>query len=335
MLNMNMKPGKIPNDVLNKIIIGKISAFRKDVIVHPGIGEDCAVIDFDKYACVLSTDPITGADSNAGRLAVHISCNDIASSGVEPLGIMVTILCPLGTTESELEQLMGQICAAAAELNIEIIGGHTEVTPAVNKIIISTTSIGKALKDAVVSSSGAKPGNSIIITKSVGLEGTAIIAHDFEEKLTNVLNEDEILYAKSLINNISVIKEGVLAGKFGVTSMHDITEGGVLGAAWEIAEASGTGIIINKDLVPVEPVTRRICDFFEIDSLRLISSGCMIITCQDGEGLVKYLEKNGIKATIIGTVTDVTGGRLLVSRSRGDVEEIDPPGSDELYKLIE
>ncbi len=330
-----MKSGKVPNDVLNRIVLSKINAFREDVILRPGVGEDCAAIDFGKYVCVLSTDPITGADSEVGRLAVNISCNDIASSGVEPLGIMVTILCPVGTTESELENIMDQICQTAGALNVEIIGGHTEITPAVNRIVISTTCIGKAIKDMVVSSHGASPGDSVIITKSVGLEGIAIIANDYEEKISGLLNVEEVQTAKGFINFISVVKEGVLAGKFGATSMHDITEGGVLGAAWEIAEASGAGIIINKDLIPVEPITDKICKALGLDVLKLISSGCMLITCKDGEGLVNLLESNNIKAAIIGKISSESSERLLISDFDGSVTNIESPGPDELYKVIQ
>ena len=179
-----MESGKVPNEVLNKIVLSKINRFREDVILRPGIGEDCAAIDFGQYACVLSTDPITGAANDVGQLAVDISCNDIASCGVEPLGLMVTILCPVGTTEAELEKVMEQICSTAAERNVEIIGGHTEVTPAVNRIVLSTTCIGKTLKNELVSSRGARPGDSIVMTKSAGLEGTAIIAKDFEHRRT-------------------------------------------------------------------------------------------------------------------------------------------------------
>lgn len=329
-----MESGKVPNEVLNKLVLSKINAFRKDVILRPGIGEDCAAIDFGKYACVLSTDPITGATNNVGQLAVHISCNDIASCGVEPLGLMVTILCPVGTTEAELERVMEQICLTAAELNVEIIGGHTEVTPAVNRMVLSTTCIGKALKNEIVSSTGAKAGDSIVITKSAGLEGTAIIANDFEHKLVGIISNDEINLAKSFIKSISVVKEGVLAGKFGATSMHDITEGGVLGAAWEVAEASGTGIIIYKDDIPVESVTKAICKALDLDVLRLISSGCMFITCKDGEGLVKLLESNNIKATLIGTVTKNRNERLVIGKKDGTIKAIEPPGPDELYKVI-
>lgn len=329
-----MESGKVSNEVLNKIVLSKINMFRKDVIFRPAIGEDCAAIDFGEYACVLSTDPITGAEKDVGHLAVHISCNDIASSGVEPIGIMVTILCPVGTTETQLGNVMDQICQTAAELKVEVIGGHTEVTPAVNRIVISTTCIGKALKNEMVSSSGARPGDSIVVTKSVGLEGTGIIANDLESKLKDIINTKDIMLAKSFIEHISVVKEGVLAGKFGVSSMHDITEGGVLGAAWEVSEASEAGIIIKKDIIPVEAITEKICMAFNLNVLRLISSGCMLITCKDGEGLVKMLESNNIKATIIGTVTANKDEKLLISDKEGTVEKIEPPASDELYKVI-
>lgn len=328
-----MESGKVPNEVLNKLVLSKINTFRKDVLLRPGIGEDCAAIDFGKYACVLSTDPITGATNNVGELAVHISCNDIASCGIEPLGLMVTILCPVGTTEAELERVMEQVCFTAAELNVEIIGGHTEVTPAVNRMVLSTTCIGKALKNELVSSTGARAGDSIVITKSAGLEGTAIIANDFEHKLSGIISSDELNLAKSFIKSISVVKEGVLAGKFGATSMHDITEGGVLGAAWEVAEASGTGIVIYKDNIPVESVTNSICQALDLDVLKLISSGCMFITCSDGEGLVKLLESNSIKATLIGTVTSNRDERVLISEKDGTTIIIESPGSDELYKV--
>lgn len=329
-----MEAGKVPNEVLDKIVLSKINKIRKDIILRPGIGEDCAAIDFDSYACILSTDPITGAANDIGQLAVHISCNDIASCGVAPLGLMVTILCPVGTSEAELGRVMEQLSGTAAGLNVEIIGGHTEVTAAVNKIVISCTCIGKAPKHRVVSTRGAKPGDSVIITKSAGLEGTAIIARDLEHKISDKLSREQLEQAKSFINSISVVREGVIAGEFGVSSMHDITEGGVLGAAWEIAEASGTGITIDRDKIPVEAVTALICESLGLDVLKLISSGCMLITCKQGEELCRLLEENNIKATIIGSVTADKDEKLLISKKEGSIKHIESPGADELYKVI-
>ena len=325
-----MEIGKVPNDVLKKIIFSKIKTKRQEVLLRPKIGEDCCAVDFGQDVCVLSSDPITGTVNEIGRLAVHISCNDVASCGVEPIGLIVTLLLPPGTTENELDIIMGQVCETADALNIDIMGGHTEVTSAVNRFVIISTAIGKVLKERLVTSSGAKPGDYVILTKSAGIEGTAIIASDREEELVKSFGEEFVRKAKSYINNISVLKEGVLAGRFGVTSMHDVTEGGVLGAVWEVAEASKAGVSIHKELIPVADETLRISEYYGIDPLKLISSGCMVITCSDGIGLVKKLEEAGIKATIIGRVTKRLDKELICLDK---VEKIMPPESDELYKV--
>ena len=326
-----MNIGKVPNDILKEIILGKIKTTRKEVLVRPKIGEDCAVIDFGDYVCVLSSDPITGAVNEVGRLAVHVSCNDVASCGVEPLGLMVTILAPDGTTENDLDIVMGQICDTAAPLNIDIIGGHTEITNSVNRFVIISTAVGRALSGKVINTSGAKPGNSIILTKSAGIEGTAIIAHDKEEILIKNLGKELVSNAKSFIKYISVVKEGIIAGEFGATAMHDVTEGGVLGALWEVTEASDAGAKIFREKIPIENETQKICDYFSIDPLKLISSGCMLITCEDGEGMVNKLVSNGIKATIIGVVTEGSTRHILDGQA---AEEIQQPGSDELYRVV-
>jgi len=327
-----MKIGKIPNDILEKLILNKISANRKEILLRPKIGEDCCAVDFDKYACVLSTDPITGTANEIGRLAVHISCNDIASCGVEPLGLLVTILAPPGTSEAELEKVMSQLCETAASINVDIIGGHTEITAAVNRFVVTSTALGRVLKDRLVSTSGAKPGNDIVLTKSAGLEGTAILAYDREKALTGALGLETVERAKNLMEKISVVKEGIIAGEYGATSMHDVTEGGVLGAVWEVAEASGVGVIIEKVKIPVGYETVKICSFYGIDPLKLISSGCMLITCPDGEGLTARLSASGISSSIIGRITS-ENKKILMD---GGVEKpILQPESDELYKVLD
>jgi len=324
-----MKSGKLPSDVLEKRILSSFRFKREEVLVRSKVGEDCSVLDFGEYACVVSTDPITGASNEIGRLAVHISCNDVAANGVEPFGLLFTILAPEGTTLEVLQDIVRQAAEEAASLKVEIIGGHTEITPAVNRIVVSTTAIGRAAKDRVVTSSGAKPGDYIILTKWAGLEGTAIIAHDFEKRLRGRMDDALLESAQAMMGHISVVREGMIAGKMGATAMHDVTEGGVLGALWELAEASGVGLRIYQDKIPVRPETQAICEEFGLNPLKLISSGCMLITCRDGQGMLEALNREGIPASIIGEV--VEEGRTLVSGERE--EPIDPPESDELYKV--
>ncbi len=323
-----MKEGKLPPELLKSMIFNNIKVRNSDVILRPEIGEDCAAIDFNGHACVMSTDPITGAVSGAGALAIHISCNDVATCGVRPLGILVTILAPTDATEEDIRKVMEDAGEAAASLGVEIIGGHTEVTSAVNRIVISTTAVGKVAVDRLVRSSGAQIGDTVIMTKWAGLEGTSIIASDNERELAGKLSPEELETAKSFMKNISVVEEGVAAGEFGASSMHDVTEGGILGAAWEIAESSGKGIEINLEAIPVRDVTKKLGEIYGIDPYRLISSGSMIITVQDGPGLVELLGNKGIPASIIGRITEK--GRFLIVG--GEKQQLSPPDVDELFK---
>lgn len=326
-----METGKLPNNILEKIVFNKIRKNRSEVIIRPGIGMDCAAIAFDKYACVLSSDPITGTAMEIGRLAVHICCNDIASCGVEPLGLMTTILCPKGSTEQELEMIMDQLSGAAAAINVDLLGGHTEITTAVTRFVISCTAVGRCHRDKLIMTSDAKAGDYLIMTKHAGLEGASIIAHEKENELVGAIGKDIVDTAKSFMHSISVVKDGLTAADFGVNAMHDVTEGGIMGAVWEMCEASGTGAEIFADKIPVNMSTKRICEYYRIDPFRLISSGCMLIAATDGEGLVRSLKGSGIDAAIIGRL-DGTGGKATVSAAGR--EPIPAPGTDELYKVL-
>jgi hydrogenase expression/formation protein HypE len=323
-----MKEGKIPSELLRELVFDNITVKHEDVILRPEIGEDCTAIEFGDYACVLSTDPITGAEKGIGALAVHISCNDVASSGVKPLALLMTIMAPTSTTEEDIRTIMKDAGEAAALLNVEIAGGHTEITSAVNKIIVSTTAIGKILKHKLVKTAGAKLGDAVIMTKYAGLEGTAILAKDREQELKNMLTNEQLERAMNLSSQISVVKEGVLAGEFGVNSMHDVTEGGILGAAWEVAESSNTGVEIYLDSIPVLEETKRICEIYQLNPYRLISSGSMIITCSNGAELVEHFRAANIPAAVIGKI--IEKDRILIANNIK--KELDPPGPDELFK---
>ncbi len=327
-----MKIGKISNELLQTAIFDKMVYERPEVIVRPNVGEDCSVLEFGQEEnIVLSTDPITGATAHIGKLAVHISCNDVSTSGAEPVGILVTILLPPGSTEEEFITIMEDITSSARESNIEIIGGHTEITDAVTRPVVSTTVIGKVKKDDMLATKGALVGQDIILTKWAGLEGTAILANEYEEALTHRLGKDIVLAGQKLGDYLSVVPESLVARKCDITSMHDATEGGVLGALWEVAECASVGITIDMDKIPVKEETQKICDVFEISPYHLISSGCMIMTTFEGEKCLKELEKLNIPATVIGQITKE--GKHMITA--GVTEEIKPPESDDLYKAFE
>jgi len=325
-----MKVGKLDWNELKQLIENNKSVNREDVRVKSGIGEDCSVISFGSLECVLSTDPITGADKNIGRLAVHINCNDIAASGAEPVGLLVTILAPESATLEEISQIMKEIDEETKKLNVEILGGHTEVTKAVNKIVVSCTAIGKIRALKAVTTAGAKIGDDIIVTKSLCLEGSSILANDYSEKASQVLTPEELLEAIQYIDKLSVVQEGIAAGKIGANSMHDITEGGVLGALWETAKASNTGFIVYEEKMPISDITRKLCTHFKIDPLKFISSGSMLITAENGQEFVHLLNRCGIKASIIGKITEGKG--ILVNNNKIQ-NEVKPPERDELFLI--
>lgn len=327
-----MEIGKVPNELLEKIVFGNIRTKRDEVLVRASIGEDTAVMDLGGDLCVLSTDPITGATKELGALAVHVSCNDAATKGAEPVGLLLTILCPENTSEDELELVMKEAGKAASEINVEIIGGHTEVTDAVNRMVLSTTVVARMKRQDLYTYESIKVGDKVVLTKWIGLEGTHILASELSESLSQSLSQEEIGEAIELGKYLSVVKEGLVAKEYGVKYMHDITEGGIYGAIWETGKAIEKGIEIFEDALPVKDVTLKVCDQLRVDVRKLISSGSMImvVPAQNSRALVKRLEEMDIKATEIGHVT--SGG--IHSIKNGQKTIIKSPGSDELYRAL-
>ena len=328
-----MEIGKLPNEVLEKIVFDNIKNKRKEILVGSGIGEDNAIIDFGEEVCVMSTDPITGATKDIGKLAIYISCNDVARSGAEPIGALLTILAPPSTTEKDIERIMKDAGEASKELNIEIMGGHTEITKAVNRIIISTTVVGKQKKKNILDINGVSVGDKVLITKYAAIEGTSIIAKELEDYLKDKLSKEEIIEAQNMGELISVVKEGAILGEIGVNYMHDITEGGILGAVWEGAKATNKGIKIYEELIPLKEVTGRISSVLNIDPYKLISSGSMLVIAKENKipEIQDKLGRENINISIIGEVI----GRGIFIEKNGVSEEILSPASDELYKALQ
>ncbi len=325
---MELKIGKVPIKILNEVIFNKKSAIsRKEVVVKPSVGEDCTALSISDKLCILSSDPITGTAKDIGYLAVHINVNDIASAGGEAIGIMLTVLLPQGSTVSDLSDIMEGALKAAKEANIEIIGGHTEVTDAVNRPIVSATIVG--MGERFVYTSGAKVSDDIIITKYGALEGTAILAKYYEKELTGLLGKEFTERAVSLSSHLSVVKEAEIAKSFNVNCMHDVTEGGVLGAVYEITQAAGVGAEIDLDKVPILPETKEICKMLKIDIYKLISSGCLLITAKNGTKVVDALKAKGVNAAIIGKIVE-SERKYFKDGKQYELEEV---CSDELYKV--
>ena len=326
-----MKVGKLSETVLKRSAFKQLRKRREEVLIHAGVGEDCTAVSVaPDEVIVLSTDPITGTVNEIGTLAVHITANDIASSGAEVIGILTSVILPDGSREIALKRIMSEMESVCKELNIEIMGGHTEVSKAVNQPLITVTGVGKIKKEQLVATKGLEVGDELVMTKWAGLEGTAILANDHFEELTGRYTKEYMENAKELIKHISVVKDAKIASQVGVTSMHDITEGGIYGALWEVASAAGIGVEVELEKIPIRQETVEICEFYDLNPYQLMSSGCMLMGTQNGNALVKALEEAGIPAAIIGKA--VAGNDKVIIRE-GERFYLEPPKSDELYKV--
>ncbi len=330
--NKTLEIGKVPEHVLQRSVMNLLHTKRKEVLLGSAVGEDCAAVELaDDEIFVLSTDPITGTAKDIGSLSILVTVNDLASAGAEPVGVLLTILLPCDATEKDLAEIMKDVDEACAAANVQVMGGHTETTAVVNQPIVSVTGVGKVKRGHLVSTAGALPGMDLVVTKAVGIEGTSILAKEYETALKNRFSEEFVDRAAAFDRFLSVLPEGRIAAEYGVGAMHDVTEGGIFGALWEMAEASGTGVEVDLLQIPIRQETVEICEFFDIDPYRLISSGCMLIAATDGNGLVRKLSDAGIAAAVIGKVTD-SRDRVVVSGERRTY--LTPPGSDELHKAF-
>ena len=327
-----MKIGKLTISDLKDLVFNNIKNNSDRILSFGEIGSDCAAIEVGDEIVYLSTDPITGSNSDLGKLAVNINCNDIATEGVPPVGIMLTILAPPETKKEEIAKIMKEAQQEAEKLGVSIIGGHTEITAAVNKTIISATSIGIGKKDNFKKREHIIAGDRLIITKGVGIEGTGIIAFEKEDELSDIFSKKIMDEAKSLLDSTSVVKDGLIANIFS-KGMHDITEGGLLGALWESSCFYNLGVEISYEKIFIPQCTKEICNHFKIDPLKLISSGTMLIVVDKNNAipLIEKLNENNIPAFDIGEFT-ASKEKILVKN--GERSKIMPPQSDELYKVI-
>lgn len=327
-----MKIGKVPENVLKRSVLRQIHTRRKEVLFGAAVGEDCAALKLaEDEVFVISTDPITGTAEDIGSLAILVTLNDLASAGAEPVGVMLTALLPESVTEQDIREMVRQAEEVCQKENVQIIGGHTEVTTAVNRPVLTVAGVGKAKQGHLISTSGARSGMDIVITKWAGLEGTSILAKEKQKELAARFSENFILRAQQFDQMISVLPEAAVAVKYGVGAMHDITEGGVFGALWEMAESSRVGLEIELKKIPLKQETVEICEFFGLNPYALISSGAMLMASEDGNGLVMELKKAGVPACIIGKATSGNDRVLLNGEERRFLE---PPGADELYKAV-
>lgn len=340
-----MRIGKLTNQELQDIVLSRLPALSNRTITGAHVGADCAWLPIGDNMLVASSDPVTAGGMQSGRLAIHVSCNDIAARGVSPVGILLVVIAPPDTTPSALMQIIDQAAETATQLGVDIVGGHTEISDAVRRFVVTTTAFGSLDKTVLVPVGKAMPGDTLLMTKTAAIEGTWIAVMEHEAKLRGLVSEAEIRDGKSFLDQLSVVQEGVLAAschpsisktnsrgypESAVHLMHDATEGGILGAAYEMAEFSGTGIQIDVSAIPVHPITLRVCSALGLDPLRLISSGSLLIATPEPEKIIDCLSEKQITCTSIGTFMEDGFYSFEGQQAR---KILLPPSPDELYKL--
>lgn len=313
-----MLAGKLPMELLSRLLSG-IDVRDPRVVLGARAGEDAALIDMGDRYLVAKTDPITFATELIGWYLVQVNSNDLAAMGATPRWLMVTLLLPEGTTEKQTQTIFEQLLEACDSLGITLIGGHTEITYDLPRPIAMGALLGEVEKDRVVLSSGAQVGDSIVLTQGVAIEGTSILAREAEDALVAAgVSQEVIERAKSFLftPGISVAKAAAIAcDTVDVHAMHDPTEGGVATALLELATAANVGLTVDAERIPALPECRSICEVLSLDPLGLIASGALLVALpqSDAKRLVAELDREGIPASVIGSVTPASEGLRLMS----------------------
>ncbi|UCH38360.1 MAG: AIR synthase family protein [Candidatus Bathyarchaeota archaeon] len=329
--------GKVPPKILKQTIFEHLGATRNDVVVGPSEGEDAAILRLGDQLLAIHCDPISGAFSRIGWIAMHIATNDIATQGVKPRWALSCIMLPQGSSEKILATISKQMSEAAERLGVTIVGGHSETTLGLDHPLVIITALGAIENERYVTTSGARPRSKIILTKRVGIEGTAILASDRGKILKSRFGDDFVRKCVDYFNDLSVLKEATIAFQFGgVQGMHDPTEGGISNGLHELANASKTGFRVYEKEIQISYETHEICRFFGIDPLNLISSGSLLIVAEHdfAEGIICRLRENGISAFIIGEVLSNDECRVIV-RKNGAVEPLIRPECDGLWAALD
>jgi len=333
---MRFPPGKVPPKALTDIVFKHLGAERPDVLLGPSHGEDAAIVRSGKQLLAFSCDPISGALDRIGMLSVHVTTNDVATRGVKPSWFLSCIMLPEGSGENVLLTICRQMGRAAKKIGVSIVGGHSETTPGLNHPVVIGFAAGVVGRRGFVSCSGARPGGKIVLTKGVGIEGTGILASDRTGLLAKRFGRGFLSEARKFFAMTSVVEDALIAFNSGrVQAMHDPTEGGVAGGLNEMATASRTGFRVYEDSIEVAPETEKVCKFFKVDPLRLVSSGSLLVVAEEKSAatIVTRLRRKGIRAAVIGEVLSNRTRRILV---RGDGREENLPllCADELWAAL-
>jgi hydrogenase expression/formation protein HypE len=332
--------GKLKYDLLENIL-SDFPASDPRVVVGPRVGEDAAVIDMGDRYLIVTADPITFTAENIGYYAINVNANDIAVRGARPLWFLATILLPLSASdEATARGVFNELRAAMAPFGLTLVGGHTEVTDAVTRPLVSGLMLGEVAKDRLVTTGGARPGDLLFLTKGIPVEGTAIIAQEKAAELRGRgIDEAAIERARRFLFDpgISVVADAMTAvGAAPLSSMHDPTEGGLSAGLNELAMAADVTITVRESAIPVYPEGRALCDAFGIDPLGTIASGALLFTAAPAhrEAIEGAFAAAGIPVSAIGGIGKRSTDCVFIIRTNGTTEPLPYRERDEILRIF-
>lgn len=334
-----MKNGKVSESIFKRSILKHIKTKRNEVSSGAGLGVDCAIFsltDTDKMVTAMQQAVVkieTDTDKEAPlRVSMeHLiqrCLNDLAAGGAECFAMNIAMMMPKSTEEYRIKQMILDAQKICGALSIEIAGVDTKVMEIVKEPVVTVTGFGRLIEDYDIRKQQPMPGQDIVLTKWIGLEGTAMLAELNREKLLQRYPAYLVDEAASFRQFMSVIPEAATAIKSGVYAMHNATEGGIFAALWEMAERSGVGLTIDLKKIPLRQETVEVCECCNCNPYELLCGGCMVMTADDGLGLVEALREQNIHATIIGKITD-SNDRIIMNDD--EVRYMDRPKTDAIY----
>lgn len=335
---MSLPIGKLPTDILDRMLKAYTS-FDERVKVGPAIGEDAAAIDIGDRYLLLKTDPITFVAEDIGTYTVRINANDIATMGGKPMWLLTSILLPENHTTTEVvEEVFRQLSLACKEMGVSLCGGHTEITPGIDRVIVVGAMIGEVRKDGLITTGGAMVGDDIILTKAIAVEGISIIARRKGKELEAAFGLGFVQQCRGFIERpgISILKDAEIAGRYGdIHSMHDPTEGGVATGLYEVARAADVGLIVEEECISLYPECQTLCMYYGLDPLGLIASGSLLIAVNpcDTSKVLDALNSSGVRATKIGKIMPKEHG-VKIKRGK-EVSELPVFDRDEITKIFD
>lgn len=327
-----MRIGKISENILKRSVLRLIKNHREEVIKGAEVGGDCAFLTWGKAQemSALSTQTIVFPVKKAGYLAVMAACNNLEAEGARPVAVMLSLVLPEESQEDLLKEIMNQAEMCCNALQIQIAGGHTEVSPAVKCPVITATAIGET-QGILRAEKSNSPVMDIVMSKWAGLEGTVILAEEKEKELSGRFPIYLVDKAKRCEACLSVASEAAIALKSGVYAMHDVRSGGIFGALWELSRKIDVGLSVNLREIPIRQETIEICELFGLNPYELLSGGSLLMVTENGGRLKMELESEGIPASVIGRTN---GGNDKIVVNQDETRYLTMPAADEIYKIF-